>query len=842
MKPPEKPVCKEPAAFPAEITNRAGLDRIAYRIGAYGTTRRWLLEQLDRTEALAAWTYRSADDPGIALYEGAALLVDSLAAYQEAYANEAYLRTAAWRESVADLVRLTGYRLTPGLGGKGTVAFVVSGTKPVTIPAGVAVQATLASDPQQADFATSEEVVALPHLSKFSLVRPQAPGWMQAGTRKLVVARDTPLTFQKNDRIAVGVMGPEGAHLGYGETVIVESVETWHGRSVLTLKGPIRKLPAPQRTLTAVKLGKTSHFVGHTAPPIHVTVNASGVPHGEAVGYERFLGSTFAESFPAQAANQIAIEPRANDLALGTRLAIQIVVRPHQEIHEEVATAGLMMRNLGEVTAYGNRSVAWFLLAQVADAHSVTVKYGSLVVPATFVTLAQKLGFQIGGGGRFDIRQGQVDTVLGEPFTVEPAWEYVPAPTTHLVYWGTSPLDLKERRIGILPAGKPSYTATVLDVLPHGDRATVILDRHVDVADFGEGNATSVVGNLADVTEGKREKPVVLGSGDDRASFQSFAIPKTPLTYLAPGAPELEVIVAGRIWKHVPVLFGQPSDAEVYIVRQDETGKSWVQFGDGKTGARLPSGVDNVSVRYRTGAGAYGPLADDARPSADRTVPQVTDVELVGVVAGGSEPEAAATAKIAAPARVQTLDRLVSITDIEAEALAIGGVARARARWAIVHGSSVIQVTLLMQPNRTAELADAHASLVAANRTRGPQRHPIVIVPGGFAYTHLDLTIAIDASFDPQPVRDAASAAVRALFSQRDFGEAEYAMRIEGVAQNVDGVRWAVVNTFGGLGLADDPATLAVPAAPTRADVVACAPTHVLQLGPFALHSVMEGA
>lgn len=840
MKPPETPVCKEPAAFPAEITNRAGLDRIAYRIGAYGTTRRWLLEQLDRTEALAAWTYRGADDPGIALYEGVALLVDSLTAYQEAYANEAYLRTAAWRESVADLVRLTGYRLTPGLGGKGTVAFSVSGTRPVTIPAGVAVQATLASAPQQVDLATSEEVVALPHLSRFSLVRPQGPGWLQAGARTLVVARDTPLTFQKNDRIAVGVLGPGGAHLGYGETVIVESVETWHGRSVLTLKGPLRKPPGRQRTLTAVKLGQTSHFVGHMAPPIHVTVGANGGAHGVAVGFDRFLGGAFERSFPAQAANEIAIEPRAKDLALGTRLAIQIVVRPTGHSHE-VATAGMMMRNLGEVTALGDRPVSWFLLAEIADARSVTVSYGSLAVPATVVTLTKILGFQV-GGGRFDIREGQVDTIVGEPFGVEAAWETVPAPTTHLVYWGARPLDLKGRRIGILPAGKPSYTATVLEVVPHGDHATVVLDRHVDVADFGEGNATIVVGNLADVTEGKREKPTVLGSGDDRASFQSFAIPRTPLTYLAPGAPELEVIVGGRIWKHVPVLFGQSSDAEVYIVRQDETGKSWVQFGDGKTGARLPSGVDNVSIRYRTGTGAYGPVADGSRPSADRTVPQVTDVDLVGLVAGGSEPEDAARAKTSAPARVQTLDRLVSITDIEAEALAIGGVARARARWTILHGSSVIQVTLLMQQNRTAGLADAHATLAAANRARGPQRYPIVIVPGEFAYTYLDLTIAIDARLDARMVRDATTEAVRALFADRDFGEAEYATRIEGVAQNVDGVRWAVVNTFGGLGVTADPTTLVAPDAPTRAEVVACAPTQVLQLGPYTLHTVTEGA
>ncbi|MEJ7602126.1 MAG: hypothetical protein WKG01_29790, partial [Kofleriaceae bacterium] len=66
--------------------------------------------------------------------------------------------------------------------------------------------------------------------------------------------------------------------------------------------------------------------------------------------------------------------------------------------------------------------------------------------------------------------------------------------------------------------------------------------------------------------------------------------------------------------------------------------------------------------------------------------------------------------------------------------------------------------------------------------------------------------------------------------------------RIEGVAQNVDGVQWAVVNALGSLGVADDPATLAFPATLTRAETVACAPTHVLRLGPYVLRSVSGDA
>src|SRR6185312_13248200 len=114
------------------------------------------------------------------------------------------------------------------------------------------------------------------------------------------------------------------------------------------------------------------------------------------------------------------------------------------------------------------------------------------------------------------------------------------------------------------PAGKDSYVASVLDVLPDDDRAVLVLDREVDLDDFADGNTTPVFGNLADVTQGKREDDAVLGNGDDRVAFQSFQLPKKPVTYLEhpaltpPVQPEIQIVVSGRIWKPVPVLFGQP--------------------------------------------------------------------------------------------------------------------------------------------------------------------------------------------------------------------------------------------------------------------------------------------
>jgi hypothetical protein len=833
-------VCSPAETFPETITNRPGLDRIRYRVGDYANARRWLLEQLDRSDKLAAWTYRGADDPGIALYEGAALLIDSLTFYQEAYANEAFLRTATWRESVADLVRLLGYRLLPGIGGVGTFAFEINGDKPVTIPAGVAIQAKLES--KNADFQTSEQIVALPWLSRFTLTRPQAAPPIAATMTKLVVEPGTPLTFAKDDRLAIGITTAGTKGLDPYEIVIVDSVTTWQGRSVLTLKGPIVKTGGHPK-LTAMKLDQTFHLTGHNAPANYVTVNSAGTPSGHDVEFWRRNDRPFDASSPSQELNEVALEPPTASLALGTRLVIQL-------------------QSKGFIHFGGGFELPWPLfglgtphleLATVLDARPMTVVYGPMSVPSTIATLSAPIASER-GEQTFDIRTIQVDTVVGEPFAVTAMWVDTPAPKTQLGFWGpaSQAKDLKGRRLGIAPIDKPSYEATVVAIQPTwtADYTLVVLDREVDFADFPDGNTTTVFGNLCDVTEGKQAPEAVLGNGDDRATFQSFKIPKTPLTYLdrpaitPPDRPEIEIVVGGRIWSNVDVLYGSAPDAEVYIVRQDEDGNSWVQFGDGKTGARLPSGVDNVVVRYRTGAGAFGSLAAGAKPSADRTVPQVTGVDLVGVIGGGSAPENLSTAKIAAPARVQSLDRIVSITDVEAEALAIGGVAKAHAVWTSVGGLPVVQVTLLMQPGRTAELDNARAVLATANRMRGSQRFPIVVVPGAFEYVYLDLTIAVDPTYDPQPVRDAVAAALVRLFDNRSFGDAEYATRIEGTAQNVPGVQWALVDAFGSLGVVDDASPLTSPPSPSRAETLACATTHVLRLfsggagGPLILRTV----
>lgn len=155
-----------------ELYNRPGLTRINYRIGAYTHFRDQFMMFLDderlkdEPSPLRGWTYRKPDDPAIALMEGTSILCDILTFYQNLYANEAYLRTAEWRESISRLVALSGYYLASGFAGEGWFAFEAKGIDGITIPEGFPLKATLGEIDETVDFETSQSILAYPKMNE----------------------------------------------------------------------------------------------------------------------------------------------------------------------------------------------------------------------------------------------------------------------------------------------------------------------------------------------------------------------------------------------------------------------------------------------------------------------------------------------------------------------------------------------------------------------------------------------------------------------------------------------------------------------------------------------------
>ena len=263
--------CLEPLRFPVDIFNRPALPHIGYRIGSYADIREALLRNLDKTPGLSQWTHRGADDPGIALLEGAAILGDILTFYQELYANEAFLRTAQWRESISDLVRLLGYRLSPGLGGRGTFAFEVKGDAPVTVPAGFPVKAEVAGLPKPADFETTEESIAYPWLSNFSLYRRLFTPNIEHDTNEFYIFSPdqfvAPIELKAKDRLLIAEAdNPSNpTRLFKPEIVIVDSIRDLHGQKIFKIKGALKR-GGSIFNLTAFKLGRSFRHFGNNGP------------------------------------------------------------------------------------------------------------------------------------------------------------------------------------------------------------------------------------------------------------------------------------------------------------------------------------------------------------------------------------------------------------------------------------------------------------------------------------------------------------------------------------------------------------------------------------------------
>jgi predicted phage baseplate assembly protein len=379
--------------------------------------------------------------------------------------------------------------------------------------------------------------------------------------------------------------------------------------------------------------------------------------------------------------------------------------------------------------------------------------------------------------------------------------------------------------------------------------------------DFDEAAPrVTVYGNLVGATQGKTLAETPIGSGDARQTFQTFALPKAPLTYLldvsqTPAqSPELTVYVGDTAWTRVDTLFDTAPDAQVYVVREDAAGTSYVQFGDGKTGARLASGRNNVVAVYRTGSGAHGALKADTTPQASGKLNGLDKVYLPQPITTGAAPESEDNAREAAPARVQSLGRLVSVADFEAEALALPHVIKATAAWAAPEGVPLVQLTVLTESESEADLAAVAGALATSNRARGASRFPISVARGLRQYLAISLTAGYDATRREEDVKADIARALGVAGSEADgidgsrglfglhglrFGQSAHVSQIIAAAQQVQGVVWVTLQSAQIVPLGNpvetDPAKLIAPAVDAvPAQSIACGDTFILAL--YAAH------
>jgi hypothetical protein len=658
-------------AFPQTICNAAGLRAIAYRVGDFTAFRYRLLQPRRGETELTAWAPSAEGDLAVQMIEWWAYLADVLTFYNERIANEAYLGTALLPESVNHLVQLLGYRPRPALGARATLAaLLAAGARvPLTLPARLQVQSKPGPGQPPQVFELDKQTAAQAPDVVIAQVRPDKNrllskkdktvwlagklGGIKLGDRLLLI-NHTALTEQKiADYAWIRVSAVAAASDRFGQPVTQVSFDQLAGSIPDEAEARDYVLLRPQQSSPLWPYKTSSAVMTHTS------LELAGAARGLTAG--SLLLVDVADRPPA--AGSVAKREAA----------------PAKPAHPTAA----IVQSYNEIVWYANGDGP-----NPGSTGTAANPVPAIAIPHAHIVLTTDL----------------------------PPGEWIPAQVT--LRWGWSAVG---RLVPVLTASDLAYPGSGSSTLvvdpaskagfPPGAAAALLEDgaRNAAAATLTSaagspatatlGALTPPVGslnspievffNLLKLSRGKTVPSEILGSGNPSVAGQDFTLAQAPVTYFFDPASisgdnftsTVQVSVDGVQWQEVRSFYGQPPNAQVFVLREDDQGRTHVTFGDGVNGARLPTGTNNVVATYRHGAGAAAPAAETLTVVLTPT-PGLKGVRNPLPPTGGSDADQPARLRALAPQSVLTFNRAVSLDDYAAIAATAPGVTQAVATFA----------------------------------------------------------------------------------------------------------------------------------------------------------------
>jgi predicted phage baseplate assembly protein len=222
----------------------------------------------------------------------------------------------------------------------------------------------------------------------------------------------------------------------------------------------------------------------------------------------------------------------------------------------------------------------------------------------------------------------------------------------------------------------------------------------------------------------------------------------------------LRISVDGIEWSEVPSFFGQPSDAQVFVTREDDDNVTHVQFGDGVNGARLSTGTDNVVATYRYGSGAQSPDAG-ALSSIVRPWPGLSAILNPVAAGGGADPDPPSQIRRYAPLSLTTFGRAISAADYTSIAAQAPGASRARSYFAWDPAQQRMMIRIYVGDDQNA-VDSAKMAIAGAS---DPNR-PVQVLPA----QGIPILLSFSLLVDPRYQIDAVTAAVTSALIDPDEG------------------------------------------------------------------------
>ena len=780
--------CCETGSEIPEHENRPGQPALVYRIGTHSSFLQRMkmslmgqeitLEEKTNSEVkktttypLASLTIRSTEDPSIALLDAWAIVCDVITFYQERIANEGFLNTAKERYSVLEMARAIGYELSPGVAAGAYLAFTVDDSEgspqKATIKKGTQVMSVPASQdelPQIFETTNDEDFEAQADWNAMKPITSESQ-IIAFGTTKLYLD-GVSTNLQQGDAILL-VGEHRDKHPGS---------ERWDFRWIDT----ITTYPEDDYTLITWQEG-----LGHRKPTVRPADNPK-------IYAFRQRAKLFGSSAPDWKAMSSDIK-KAYDSPDGIA---------KQWPKFKIQTADEKIIDLD--TTYPKIVVdSWVVMVKPDYVELYKVVHAGTDSRTDYTLNAQVTRLEL------DDREhihwfGLRDTVVyvqSEELAQAEKPITTPVTGTDITLDGSIVGLVKDQILIVSGKLDEDDTETLNEVVKvasstPGEKTTALVLQNGGLTNSYAPSTVSIYGNVVAATHGETIGAEVLGSGDGATTNQEFTLKKSPLTYVsaatASGAEStLEVRVNGVLWEEATSLYGKEATDRIYVVRIDDDANATVIFGDGKSGARLPTGQENIKATYRNYIGEDGEVGADSLTLLKKRPFGVKEVTNPIAASGAADPEKLENARTNAPLTVLTLDRIVSLQDFEDFARAFKGLGKAQSVNLWDGKSSFVHITIADDKGQTVDISSStYTNLVAAiDSARDPTAEVRIdsIEPLTFDVT---ATVLYDSDYLPDDLEEEIEDLLLESFSfdKRDFAQPVTPAEIISVIHQVDGV------------------------------------------------------
>ncbi len=672
-----------------------------------------------------------------------AYLGEALMTYQNAYAQEIFLETAQTRESLFNFAAMVDYKIDPGAAAVGALVVEAKPGKSGLLPKGFQVSGKEEGAKKPVFFETDADLNVDCRYNDFAL----------AGSERF-----TPLAIGNQLTIRGKIRLKTGSHIYF------------HSDSGDLFAQVQSSTVDAEKETTTVDWMKESAFKTFTSPP-KVGSGDWSLVNPEPRGLLQIN------------ADEVLLDGKYEDIAAGAPLILK--TSEGKDFYGAVAEVRFEMgvietgilkwiseneadKEKGETERYnytikvvvgeGGEDKTFHALekplTEVREATRLTVSWFSTPVNYTGTTLEKSIHHVVYAGGMTKpdvVEEKKNESLLSGETILEVDGDF-------------SGMEKYRALILYEKAGGRDATeeAIVQKVLFDDPANRSYIELKAPVSRRFSKHGVRIRGNVVKATQGKTAPEATLGSARGDEAHQAFALPKSPLTHERRGREgvkaAMDLKVSGVPWEQKEhFLHCGPGDRH-YVIETDCKGKSRVVFGDGASGARPPTGRDNVTAGFRTGQGKDGCVSAGVLKKAVSKPVFFKKVFNSSETSGGSDPSTDEQIMEKIPVEHLTFDRAVSLADYGNLALAYPGVAKARAGWRWIDQRYAVLLAAAGDDGRDISpiLKDLRPWLDA----RRDVNQPLVVAPAGMVRIALSMEIVVRPDYDAERVKGAVEKAL----------------------------------------------------------------------------------